>query len=342
MDGRPVWYEQSEAISKDPRVFVFAALGAARSAPSPGCETAVSPEEEYVGEPGRSWVYVGVEDVAGGPTRHVRCGDDLLIDVETRVTLRSRSTDQSRTIEATEVVFGQPPGHLFEIRRPDGVAAIAPEEYACAQDPYCSASPRPVVTPPPASAGTRPADIDAVLAAAMTASDALPAYEVVVDQWSAKYPGSTTRTLHDGEGRYRVETQFEGVTAPASVVLAGDDYRYATESTADGVVFWRNSSSQMSGGRGVDYPLRLPPECPDGWTLIGIDLVHGRVADHLACPGPLVPDEYWVDRATHLVIRIQTMHDEAYGTDVQEVVELRLGPSPPELFELPEGADVRK
>ncbi len=186
-----------------------------------------------------------------------------------------------------------------------------------------------------------PADLDAVLAAAMAASDVPTAYEVAVEQWSAKYPGSTTRTLHDGAGRYRMEMIFDGTTDPASVVLVGDDYHYATESTTDGVVFWRDTSSQMNGERRVGYPLRLPLECVGGWQLIGVDLVHGRIADHLACPGPLVPDEYWIDRDAHLVLRIQTMHDEAYGTDVQEVVELRFGPSPPELFDLPVGADVR-
>jgi len=115
-----------------------------------------------------------------------------------------------------------------------------------------------------------------------------------------------------------------------------------TESTTDGVVFWRDLSSQREGGWNVAYPLRLPPECVGGWELIGVDLVGGRTADHLACPGPIVPDEYWIDRKTHLVLRVQTMQDEARGTDVQEVRELRFGPSPPELFDLPPGADVRE
>ena len=351
VDGRSVWYEQDEAISEDPRVFVYAALGAARSAPSPGCETAVSPGEEYVGEPGRGWRYIGVEYVAGRATHHVRCGDDLWIDVETRITLRSQSTvlgddgkpdpDQSRTIEATDVVFGQPPARLFEIRQPDGIAAISPEAYACAQDPYCSASPKPVETPPPATADTPPADLDAVVAAALAASDVPSAYVVVVEQWSAKYPGSTTRTLHDGAGRYRVEMTVDGQVEPAYVLLAGDDYRYATESTTDGVVFWRDLSQTSRDWR-VGYPLALPPECVGGWQLTGVDDINGRVADHLACPGPIVPDEYWIDRETSLVLRVQGMHDVAAGTDVQEVLQLGFGSSSPELFELPEGADVRK
>ena len=340
VDGRPRWYAQDEAIGEDPRVFVYATLGAARSAPSPGCETAVSDGEEYVGEPGRAWVYVGLETVAGRPTHHVRCGDDLWIDDATRVTLRSRNAE--RTIEATEVVLGQPPAHLFEIRPPPGIDSIEPEAYACAQDPYCSASPKPVVTPPPARAGTRPSDLDAVLRAAQAAVDDEPAYEVVVDQWSSKYPGSTTRTLHDGTGRYRQELTFEGETAPANTVLVGDDYEYVTDMTTDGVVFWRDLSSQPDRGRSLGYPLRLPSECDRGWQLVGVDLVHGRTADHLACPGDVAPDAYWIDRKTHLVLRVQTMHDEASGTDVQEVVALRLGPSPAESFDLPEGADVRE
>ncbi len=143
VDGQPVWYDQAEAFSEDPRVFVFAALGAARSGPQPGCEVAVSPGEEYIGEPGRGWAYLAVEYVAGRPTHHVSCGgSDLWIDTETRVTLRSRGPvlgadgqpipDQTRTIEATEVTFGQPPADLFAIRRPDGVAAIPADEDSSA------------------------------------------------------------------------------------------------------------------------------------------------------------------------------------------------------------------
>ena len=113
---RRVWYEQTGAISEDPRVFVFASLGAARTTPAPGCETVVSPGEEYSGTPGRGWRYVALEYVAGRPAHHVQCGDDLWIDVATRLTLRSRAAApvraggaQTKAVEVTSVELGQPP-----------------------------------------------------------------------------------------------------------------------------------------------------------------------------------------------------------------------------------------
>ena len=82
-------------------------------------------------------------------------------------------------------------------------------------DPYCSASPRPVVTPPPASADVEPpADVDTLIAAALAAGKDLPGYEVTVEHWNAKYPGSFTRVLHDGSGRYRTERTIEGSSDP--------------------------------------------------------------------------------------------------------------------------------
>ena len=352
VDGRQVWSVQDGAISEDPRVFVYAALGAGRSFPQPGCETAVSPGEEYVGEPARGWEYVGLEYVAGRPTHHVRCGEDLWIDVETRLTLRSRGAmigkdfqpiaGSVHTVEATEVVFGQPPSNLFAMSQPDGIATISPDELQCAEDPYCSASPRPIVAPPSAPPDTEPLDLDAIIAAALVPLDPLPAFDVTIEHTNTKYPGSTTRTVHDGDGRSRIEAMFEGQAEPAAwITLTGPDYRFATESTTDGFRFWRDRSEELKYEPSISYPLSLPGKCAGGWTLLGTDVVAGRIADHVACAGIVVPDEYWIDRETHLVLRQQTMSEARYGTDVSEVVELRLGPSPPELFELPPGAEVR-
>ena len=186
----------ADAISEDPRVFVFASLAAARTATDAQvARLAVSPGEEYSGIPGRGWRYVALEYVAGRPAHHVRCGDDLWIDVATRLTLRSRAAATGgdsvparvEAVEVTSVELGQPPSELFELRQPEGVAAITPEEYQeyeCSLDPVCSASPAPVITPPPA--GGEPAtDGDAVAAAALRAADELAAFEVVVENSGA-------------------------------------------------------------------------------------------------------------------------------------------------------------
>jgi hypothetical protein len=350
VDGRPRWHEQVDAISEDPRVFVFAAMGEANRSSEPGCETAISPGETYASPPSRLWRWLGSETIAGRSAHHVACGGELWIDAETRLTLKSLgpALDDARqpipgrfhTIEATEIAFGEPPAELFELRPPSGVATVDDATYSCAMDPYCSASPKPVVTPPPAAGEVQPpADLDALAAASRAATDDPPAFDVTVDRWSAKYPGGTTRGLHDGGGRYRHEQTSEASPDPPAITLSGKDYYYVTELTTDGVQFWRDIAAQMQ--RRVSYPLRLPDACAGGWTFVGVDDIHGRTADHTTCAGLFAPDEYWIDRETRLVLRTQLIADELYGTTVEEVTDLHLGPQPPELFELPPDADLR-
>jgi hypothetical protein len=343
--GQRVWHEQAEAISEDPRVFVYAELGAARSAPAPGCETAVSPGEEYAGEPARGWQYVAVEYVAGRPAHHVRCGDDLWIDVATRLTLRSRAAatgaggflPRFRMIEVTNVEIGQPPAELFQIRRPEGVEANSPEEYECAQNPACNATPAPFITPPPAAA--EPAtDGDVVVAAGVRAANELGAFDVVVERSSGLFPGSFERIVADGSGRFRIEWWSEA-WPERTIALIGPGYHHVTEQLTDGTPVWRDRSSEPDGPAPA-YPLALPTTCDAGWDVIGVDEVRGRIADHFQCAAA-APSDYWIDRETHLVVRTFGTPDPATGWEVSEVVELRLGTTPAELFELPPGASPR-
>jgi hypothetical protein len=351
VDGRPAWHQQGDSLSEDPRVFVFAAMSGAGNTPSvPGCEIAMSPGETYADTPSRNWRWLGPATVAGRAAHHIACVGELWIDAETRVTLKSRGPmldaayqpipGSSRTVEAIEIVFGEPPADLFELRPPDGVATIDDTTYSCAMDPYCTAPPQPVETPPPASGEVRPpADIDALVAASLAALDDPPAFDATVTYWNSKYPGTTTtRVVHDGDGRYRSEQTFEQSSDPPSIALSGEDYYYTTELTTDGVLFWRDLSGQRERG-GLGFPLRVPDGCAAGWTFVGVDDIHGRPADHLTCPGVIAPDEYWIDRETRLVLRMQTLPEEQQGTTVEEVTDLRLGQQPAELFDLPPGAD---
>ena len=52
--SRRVWSQQTDAISEDPRVFVFATMGAERRLGQPGCEVAISQGEVYHDTPGPS------------------------------------------------------------------------------------------------------------------------------------------------------------------------------------------------------------------------------------------------------------------------------------------------
>lgn len=156
-----VWEFREGAISEDPRVFVYAALGAGifGIGVEPGCELAISPGEVYEHTPASGWLYSGLEYVVERPAHHVACaGRDLWIDIETRLVLRSQGpmlddaggvvAGEFHTIEVTEITFGPQPAALFELEPPPGVAAIT-EEQQCALDPFCSATPVPAFTPKP-------------------------------------------------------------------------------------------------------------------------------------------------------------------------------------------------
>src|SRR5438445_3969202 len=177
VDSQPVWHEQQDAIMEDPRVFVFARLGGARyvDGTAYGCEIGISPGEVYSYPPGNAWRYVGLETVAGRPAHHVTCAGtgDLWLDVETRLTLQSQGLRRGaggfpiagdvHTIEVTSIALGQPSSALFEIRRPASTRVLPSAEYEqheCVRFGWCLASPRPLVTPPPAQGEQPVADIE--------------------------------------------------------------------------------------------------------------------------------------------------------------------------------------
>ena len=156
--SEPVWTEQQGAISEDPRVFLLAETVAPILNSGEGC--AMTRGGESVTS-AAGWTYVGLEYVAGRPAHHVACiAGDLWIDAETALVLRSRAPAQDQanqtipgrfnTIEVTDIEFGEQPATLFDIVQPEGVARITPEQE-CALDPYCSATPEPLLTAPPGS-----------------------------------------------------------------------------------------------------------------------------------------------------------------------------------------------
>jgi hypothetical protein len=157
------WVQQDGAISEDPRVFLLAAMEGGAAYNQPGCEVTRNTGDVGNGNAATGWRYVGVEYVAGRPTHHVVCaGGELWIDVETRLVMRSRGPvrdaafqpvpGSSRTIEVTELEFGEQPAGLFEIAQPAGVARMSSDEYQCQLQPTACSTPSPTrapYTPPP-------------------------------------------------------------------------------------------------------------------------------------------------------------------------------------------------
>ena len=153
-----VWVEQAGAISEDPRVFLLAELEGSGASGLSGCGATRNEGEVGNGTAASGWSYVGTEYVAGRPAHHVACaGGDLWIDVETRLILRSRgpARDQSfqpipntfRTIEVTELDFGEQPANLFALAQPAGVARMSSDVYDCQLNPAACSTPSPTELP---------------------------------------------------------------------------------------------------------------------------------------------------------------------------------------------------
>jgi hypothetical protein len=279
----------------------------------------------------------------------------MWIDVETRLTLRSQGPLRGpdgwpvagalHTIEVTAIELGQPSSELFEIRRPEGARALSEEEYQahqCARYGWCLASPRPVITPPPALGEEPLTAADDLVRLAGEAPLAIGAYTVTIEETntSMSNPGSRTLVLFDGVDRYRIERtdQIGTIWEMTSITLIGKDYAYSSETQIDGTTIWRASGREREPGSSA-YPLQIMTSCDGGWEHRGVDVVGARVADHVGCQADPT-SEYWIDRDTHLVVRAQSTFDPMSGTNVQQVVDFGLGTPQGAEWELPPGADV--
>ncbi len=270
-DG-PAWYEQSEAISEDPRVFVYAALSQAGVTMdnSDACDSVTTPDAQPSSAPRTGWAYVGAERVAGRAAYQVECrGRHLWLDAETRITLRSSGPvvdeewnvvpGQTETIEVTSIDLGQPPADLFAIRPPAGIPVLDDEAYSCLTDPTCLASPRPIETPPPAAQAPEPARLKALIAAAQRADLDLPAFRATMEVTSTKYPGSRTRVFAAGTGRYRIEDTYNVGRGDEgwAVTIGGTDRVLRSEGQGESPAVWTVTTRE----RPTAWPLRLLEAC---------------------------------------------------------------------------------
>jgi hypothetical protein len=279
----------------------------------------------------------------------------MWLDVDTRLTLRSQGLRRGpggwpidgdvRTMEVTAIELGQPPAALFEIRRPDGVRVLSDQEKStadCVRFGWCLETPGPVVTPPPAPGVGTTATAEEIVRLGDTAAGEMGPYAITIIETLTGMadPGTRTVVLYDGAGRYRIERtpQVGTIWEQTSVALIGDGYAYVSEIQIDGTETWRPYPRVPENG--VAYPLRIEAGCDAGWEHLGVDLVAGRAADHVGCQGDAM-NTTWIDRETHLVVRVDAFLDDMSGTSVREVTDLRLGAVDGVEWDLPEDADLR-
>ena len=186
---------------------------------------------------------------------------------------------------------------------------------------------------------------------------AAPPLHLTVNQWRSKGGGyGQDRLDYVGPERFRVDggpDTVAGTPGQTRLATSGEQV-YESETGDDGSVTWRQRRQDPRHFYLSDWLvhtlLALPDDCPR-WRHLGMDSVGPFIADHLDCEKDKYKGvEYWVDRATHLVVRLQSADDShcgrsqwpwpCSGTAVSEVVELSFGPTPDERLRLPEGAVV--
>jgi len=248
-----------------------------------------------------------------------------------------------------ELRLGAQPPDLFSFDPAPGVTVVRADDPACRTLPNASCedpapsdwSPPPFRTPPPAAAQPSGAiDMPALLASITARYTDAPALAMVVRS-SAHVTGEATvtgvthdsLTWADGTGRFR--TELDDGFRTIYITTGGHiwiRYRF------NGPETWADNRGPFADhGGGIDM-LGWHADCAAGWQAVGVDLVLGRTTIQLACGN----ESFWIDEATHLVLRSETRPEDSlhFMTWINEVVELRFGPQPADLFQLPAGAGI--
>jgi hypothetical protein len=308
------------------------------------------------------WRYVGPATVVGRSAHHLACprereGDvalpdyEIWIDPELGIALRTRTSsirmDENNepagvygmNMEVVSVAPGQPAD--AEFRPPPGVRVYTAAELQCRDDPEGCQSPappqtaRPVATPEPGGFVLFPPDVNDLVADTLANYAGLPAMTLRVDDRVVFQ--SEMQVSTDGLGALRLESvPDEPGSAPVVHLMNGDGF-FESNHDRDGSEWWNRlgDSRELAA---TTFTLGLTETCADGFRYIGLDRLLGRDAWHIACGR----DEYWIDRERLLVVRSARNPDPLHlKVESRTVLSIEIGPQPPELFELPDGADVR-
>jgi hypothetical protein len=246
------------------------------------------------------------------------------------------------------------------------------EDVACAADPVCSADEMPVVKLPPARDPEPQSDAGAIVAAARAARNDVAAVQMTVERWRSR--GGVIgddRLFYQGPDRFRVERsedELAGIPAHTSI-WAGDSGVWDLRTDAQDRTYWLRFTNGRNIGdaqymwlEGILFSL---PECgpPGGlpptvagphWRHLGVDQVGDFTADHITCGDAgltwtidgneygcgCAGMEFWIDRATHLVVRRLVPAEGLDPLRVDEVVDLAFRKSPEDLFHPPDDAVI--
>jgi hypothetical protein len=308
------------------------------------------------------WRYVGPATVIGRDAHHLACprgpeGDiaipdhEVWIDAELGIALRTHSwgvqMDENNqpasaygtNMEAVSIDPGRPASTEFE--PPPGVRVYTGAELQCRDAPEQCESPAPTepvppaTTPEPGNFVLFAPDVDELVTDALANYAGLPPMAVRIEDRA--FFGNETRYFTDGRGALRQELHPHDLGGPPVVYLLNEDGFFESNVHEDGREWW-NRLGDFQETTPTTFTLGLTATCKDGFRYVGLDRLLGRDAWHIACGR----DEHWIDRERLLLVRHVKNPDALHlKVDTRTVLSIEVGPQPPELFELPEGAEIR-
>ncbi len=309
------------------------------------------------------WRYVGPATLIGRDAHHLACprpleGDlaipdyEMWVDAELGIALRTRVWGvQAGDNNEPGAVYGMnmevesiAPGQRAEaeFKPPPGVRVYTVAELECrvapssCQSPEPPDTPRPVTTPEPGGFVLFAPDVDELVAETLANYDALPAMAIRIEDRTTFE--SEMRIFTDGGAFVRRETHPADAGLEPVVYLLTEDGVFDSNQDEDGSEWW-NRLGDWRAPPLEWFTLGLSETCNDGFAYVGLDRLLGRDAWHIACG----LNDYWIDRERLLVVRHVKNPDPLHLiVETRTVLSIEIGPQPPELFELPEGAEIRE
>jgi hypothetical protein len=177
-----------------------------------------------------------------------------------------------------------------------------------------------------------PPNVDAYVIGAYEGLVDIPALTfTVVDTEDSK-----ARYFYDGAGTIR----YDHWSNPANSQPTG--FRLFTRdemgerANLNGQPVWLQYGQQGNPLSQIAFATGLPATCGAVWEYVGLEYLIGRPTHHVACGGSAM----WMDVETTIPLRSINAQGGGLPTIEYTVLELRIGPQPPELFVPPEGAAV--
>jgi len=175
----------------------------------------------------------------------------------------------------------------------------------------------------------RPADLDAYVVGTYQGLVDLPALSITIVQ----VEGTKARYYYDGTGTIRHDLYTSpSDTRPSEYRIFSED-QMAERADLGGRPVWLVHGQQGNPLAEIAAATGLNTTCETPWEYVALEYLIGRSTQHVACGA----SEMWIDVEVGVPLRSIPLHADDVSPMTIEVLEIEVGPQPPELFLPPAG-----